>query len=767
MGRGGGRPSEAPFREPSETGREPPRAQPEPLPASPARDALERARAKSRAGDLEASLLAFEEAIRLAEGTPYLKEAQESREALLRARKAAWSRELAALEADARALVGREDFTGARAVFERARQRHSQAEWAALLEDKLRGIRSAAEALYASLRSQPGVDPGALRDRVARWGYPEMEAEAAKRLTAKPPSPGTPPEEPGYRAAWTGAMAKATGRDFDGAQGILAGQSRALHEEALRSEAAADLEELRRVKGFVAQQMAALAQSPRGRLLTLGFRDQAGAVKEATGKVGRSNATRLELLREDGPPVFVELDELTAGSLSSLGAARPEAEARGLALFCLLDGDAPGARRILGGEPGSIPPRFWEYSALAAGNLPRTPAREWEARALFSGAQGEYARPATTGSALEKYRRLLDEYADTRLVKSEREWIARRAEGGKEYLFLAPLLKGAGTFGLAPQDRFEAVWTSKADSEKANLNFVEAEFYARPETVYRAWVYAGGCCAETFDFYWQATEMTDLHPRTRQKVSVEPDGGFASPVRHSIGGLKKTHALHAKKEPKTPARWEWIALPLPKYASAGPKKIRLLTDQQGFSIACLFVSSVRQAPPAEAELREEVARARPGQALAPAPDARPWKAVFDGKALTCLKSACHDAWRVEGQAIAPIPGTDNAAQTAEDFGDGELRVKFEVTESTDSLMFNVRQGPAGQYGFHFTTSELKPLIGAPHELLFRCQGASVSATLDGRSLSLSQTGNSLSGCLQFNSKGSGFRIRALDWREPR
>jgi hypothetical protein len=764
MGRGTDRPAEAPFREPSEAGRGPPRPWPEPVAASAARDALERARSKSQGGDVDAAILAFEEAIRLAEGTPYLKEAQESREALLLARKAAWSRELAPLEVEARTFVQREDFPSARAVFERARPRRPQPEWAALLDEKIRGIRNTAEALYASLRAQPGLEPASLRDRVARWGYPELEAEAAKRLSTKPSSPATPSEEPGYRAAWAGAMAKATGRDFDGALGILSSLSRALREEALRSEADQDREEMRRLKELVAHQLSSLAQTPRGRPLTLGYRDQAGAVKEATGKVGRSNASRIELIREDGPPAFVELDELTAGSLSSLGSSRPAAEARGLALYCLLDGDSPGARRLLGGEPGSIPPRFWEYSARAAENLPRTPAREWEARALFSVAHGEYALPSTTGLALEKYRRLLDEYADTRLVKSEREWIARRGEGGKEYLFLAPLLRGVGTFGLAPQERFEAVWVSKADSDKANLNFVEAEFYARPETAYRAWVHAGGCCAETFDFYWQATELTDLHPRTRQKISVEPDGGFASPVRHSIGGLKKTHALHAKKEPKAPARWEWIALPLPKYASAGPKKIRLMTDQQGFSVACLFVTSVRPAPPADAELREEIAAARPGQALASAPGSRPWRAVFDGKSLGCLKSECHNAWRVEGQAIATIPEVDNAAQTAEEFGDGELRIRFEVTEATDTVLFNMLQGPGGQYGWWLSTSQLKPLIGAPHELLYRCQGGTVSATLDGRSISLSQTGNSLNGCLQFNSKGAGFRVLALDWR---
>lgn len=52
------------------------------------------------------------------------------------------------------------------------------------------------------------------------------------------------------------------------------------------------------------------------------------------------------------------------------------------------------------------------------------------------------------------------------------------------------------------------------------------------------------------------------------------------------------------------ARWEWVEIPLPKYAAPGGKKLRLMTNQAGFSIGGAVVSSSRKAAPAETELKD-------------------------------------------------------------------------------------------------------------------------------------------------------------------
>jgi hypothetical protein len=47
-----------------------------------------------------------------------------------------------------------------------------------------------------------------------------------------------------------------------------------------------------------------------------------------------------------------------------------------------------------------------------------------------------------------------------------------------------------------------------------------------------------------------------------------------------------------------------VEIPLPKVAEAGAKSLRLIPDQQGFSIGLAILTSRRQRPPSDAELKE-------------------------------------------------------------------------------------------------------------------------------------------------------------------
>jgi hypothetical protein len=276
----------------------------------------------------------------------------------------------------------------------------------------------------------------------------------------------------------------------------------------------------------------------------------------------------------------------------------------------------------------------------------------------------------------------------------------------------------------------------------------------------------GACCAETFTFYLQTTEGTDLNPKSKQKESTDPGAAMASLVKHTIKDLAKSHRSHVTKVAKAPTKWEWVVIPLPKYAAPGLKKIHLLSDQQGFSVGGIVVSSTRTAPPADAELKEEAARAKASlvdQGLSiENPGEKPWKPLFDGKTKESLLRGPAVGWKVEDGKLIIIPGTNDAAQTREEFTDGEVRLRFEG-QDLERLWFNLRQGTTGAgYAINIDTN-LKALDGK-HELIYTARGDKVTATLDGKPIPVAVEGVVRSGCLQFNGNGKRFAILSLDFR---
>jgi hypothetical protein len=435
-----------------------------------------------------------------------------------------------------------------------------------------------------------------------------------------PPKPlDSPPATPAaaelkaFETRWVAAMAKASAREYDAAIADLALVAAELRDEALRKSARADAEDLKLARTLLSEAQETIAKLSRGQTVALAFRRETGERAEAAGMVVRAGPGRVEL-RQDGGTILVESEDVTVASLARLMGSPSEAQKRALAILCLLEGDRESADQLVSHD--WLAPRFWDYAGGPSAQPPKPSPRELDARRRFSAAEQDFSKPETLASAVQAYKSLAADYADTRLVKSELARIQKRAQAGKDYVYVAGALKAFGTFGLSPSPRAEVAWVSKADVEGEQFveNCVEAEFVALPDTAYRAWALVGGCCAETFTFYLQATEGTDVHPKTKQKASIEPGSGLASLLKHSISGLKKTHEEHKLKgmklQPKSPARWDWVPIPLPKYAAPGPKKIRLISNQQGFAVAAIVVSSTRSAPLPDPELKEEVARVR-------------------------------------------------------------------------------------------------------------------------------------------------------------
>ncbi|MBV8878968.1 MAG: hypothetical protein JO332_03280, partial [Planctomycetaceae bacterium] len=409
--------------------------------------------------------------------------------------------------------------------------------------------------------------------------------DAMKPVVAAPPPPPPPPppaarsaEGKSYDARWEKSIARATARDYAGAAAELKKDLAALKDEDLRREAAqdvADLEELGRVY------QSTLAAAAAARSLDL---------KAASGRVLSVDADRVELFSDPKQPTaFVEWMDVRAESLVPL-LKMQATDPRLPALFAILDGDVDAAR----GTDG-IAPKYWALKATP----PRAAPEEAVARELYYMAERDWRSMETRARSVEAYKALRTKHKDTSVVKRNQPRIDRRAESGKEYFFLTPDFRYAGTFAPYKEERLESI--ADSDPAQANRNWAEWDYDPLPGATYRCWVLVGGCCAETFAFSYQATGLTELNPKTKKKVAADPGGDAAVEARPAVKGLKPTHP---KTEPKKPARWEWVELPLPKVGAPGARRVRVLTDQRGFAISTVVVSATRTKPPGEAELAE-------------------------------------------------------------------------------------------------------------------------------------------------------------------
>jgi hypothetical protein len=647
-------------------------------------------------------------------------------------------------------------------------------------DPQLRDAREALEAARAKSKSAPADLEGQLAawDAAARKaaltpffkeasaGLQEIKDRiaAAKPAEALKPVDKPAPIEPAPKpvevtvtpALWLAAMTKASAGDFDGAAGELR------KEPAGNQEADALLQS----KAALVDSRGEVAKLAAGSPIAVTYRGETGDRKRAEGTVLRSGPHRLEI-RQGEETVFVEISDLSAGSLAEI--CRPsEVLRRRYALLCILEGDREPAERLAGAD--AFPARYWDYAKDAAAKVPRVPVRELEARRLFYAAEREFAKTETMAEAISKYRTLQESYADTAVVRTEPVRVKVRAESGKDYFLTAYQLKGTGTFALAAAPRSESAWTSKADIDGAQAvtNYVAAEFTALPGVPYRCWALIGACCAETFTFYLQTTEGQDLNPKTRQKEPIEPGAGIASLVKHTIKELKKSHGSHVTKIAKAPLRWEWIAIPLPKYAAPGLKKIHLISDQQGFAVGAVVVSSTRTAPPTDPELKEETARIKAslvdeGRSVEN-PAEKAWKPLFDGKSKESALRGDAPGWKFEDGKIVNNPSISDAAQSRETFTDGEVRLRFEIQDAS-RLWFKLRQGSAEGVGYAIAIEgDLKAMEGKPHDLIYKAKGDQVTATLDGKPISVIVEGAASSGCLQFNATGKRFAVISLDFR---
>src|SRR5262249_37060168 len=159
--------------------------------------------------------------------------------------------------------------------------------------------------------------------------------------------------------------------------------------------------------------------------------DAPGTWKKVSGKTLRVDPTRIEFKpdtpkdQKELPAIFIEINDLNAGSLSDLYRAKKKTVAKKesdlLARFCLLEGASEAARAT----GGSAPARFWHFAAEAREKAPKPASREFEARTLFHQSEFEWRKSATKYAAVEKSKLLITDYTSTAIVKRYQPQIAQ------------------------------------------------------------------------------------------------------------------------------------------------------------------------------------------------------------------------------------------------------------------------------------------------------------------------------------------------------
>lgn len=604
---------------------------------------------RDKKDDLGAQMKALREAEAVAKGTKVDKAVQEQIEALqMEVRK-----QLRALDSEIAPLYSEQKYKDALALLSAAATKYDFPEWKTGVETKVKQTNAALEEnfgrmLKGALEAKEGGETAKVDEiaaKVAALGMPEFVERLKKELAgaaapapdasanpdaSKTPAPAAkrPKREPkplskdmqAYIPAWERAAALVFQRDFDGAATEIRKSLKEIDAEEVRKEANADIELFEKAKAWVADASKLQTKTTRLESLTLEVRDKPGEFKTVTGKVAKVFDQRFELrgtADKDGKKVttsfFVEYADLSGKSLAErVKKLRSPAKDDGklAALLCLLEGDEEAASAFGGKDADELPDRYWVYAPTAKERAPKGDSKEFTARDLFHKAEVEYKSMETRAASLDKYKTLLNEFSTTRIVRDNNATIIKRGEVPKETVFNARSFKTEGSFRPTKKPDLVLQGTKDVDIQEMRENFVEAEFYAQAGVTYRCWAYVGGCCKETLAFYLQTSERTTTHQG--KQLAIDPGANMAEAVKHQISGLKADHAAHAPKDKKAPhpkdaTRWEWVPIPLAKtYANAGAKSVRLMTDQAGFAVKFIVVSSLRTKTPDDKETAELV-----------------------------------------------------------------------------------------------------------------------------------------------------------------
>jgi serine/threonine-protein kinase len=529
--------------------------------------------------------------------------------------------ELASLEERSKTLVSQERFKDALDLWSAVQPQHDLPLWSEAVAAKIEEIDRLAAERFSSLKEKLSdardrkdeAEIAAFRERVVSWGLGSYLAEFDTLAVPAPPeepAPAPPPKPRGpgeQRTRWREAMTLALGRDYAGAARLLEKVSASSGDQALPAEWALDRESLRLAAQVAPEALAILSRCQKGQRIKLSYWDPKARRVEIEGAAGAVGPGRLEIL-EGERAVVIPMGEILPCSLAEVWRAREpksETDPRAAAVFCLVEGDPEAAKKAEAGPMPALESRFWEWARDAGSLRTERDSKEAEARKLFYETERLYFEPGAAVESAAKYRELLQKHGATAFVRRNEASIQARTAARRDFVLSAGELVTRGGFKLLhAAGRIDSL-VSQKDAEPAEMkeNFVQAEFSVLPECEYRCWVWAGGCCQEVLSFAVQGSEITV--PKTKsakEVVDAAPGASTWAPVKSVPPLLRKKHADHGG--PKQPEKWMWIPVALPRYTTPGTKVLRFLTDQRGFSIGWVVVSSQRTGPPREGDLRE-------------------------------------------------------------------------------------------------------------------------------------------------------------------
>ncbi len=453
--------------------------------------------------------------------------------------------------------------------------------------------------LAAARRRGADAEVKSLSARVETWGLAIYREELAKTL-AQPVEVEPPAELLAYRKRW--AEPWAAGPAFDYVSALKELEKPA--PGAAKAEAAADLEAVRLAFDVVREAPALLQKAAKGQEIRLERFEEGRVRTELAGKLLRVGPHEI-LVWTGEEAVSVPIADLTPAAWGDLfrgRAAKKPTDARAAQLYCLLEGDAEGAARH---SKEAVAPGPAGVAARLALDL-RAPA-EVDARKAFLEAEHSFhAGGAARLTSAPAYAALLKAHGSTSYARRAKGLIEDRMQEAQEVFLGADELGAGGLFVSSEALKGAACLTMSADAPagRGSDNFVQLEIPAPGgDASPRCWVYAGGCCLEVLSFGVQAPELSGPNPRdAKESVVFEPGSAYALPAKVSTVSLKAKHSGHMG--PKEASKWLWVNVPLPKYATPGARKIRLVADQQGFSIAYAWIGTGRPGPPREADLKE-------------------------------------------------------------------------------------------------------------------------------------------------------------------
>lgn len=572
----------------------------------------------TRPRDLTSQWRAFEAALAASRGTSYAPEA----EAQLGKLRRKFEDDRKELEVRTQDALSREQLRSALELWQGELMRYDVPEWTQAISRRIEELKADFERRWGAMRDlaveakRRGDEPEVqkVRAQISGWGlggYAQRVDAALSVVVAvkSEPAPdvGKSSALEAYRSRWQEVLGLAAGRDFAQAIQALEKVAGETKDPAVKGEAADDLENFRLAASLVQESGALLEKLPKGQKAALAYWDPAGRLVRTEDVVLKVDPQRLEVKTEEGSRV-IPFGDMASSTLADLFRSRPakkDTDARAEVVACLLDGDTEGAQRF---RAGSLPATLDKYGEAAKELLGRRSGDENEkaARRIFYDAERGYFDYAQMPEAVARYKSLLAEHAQTEFVRRNRAAIAARTEPPfKDFHYATGDLTVAPTFKLVKLPKVDQAWVSQQDLDPARTreNFVEMEFSAGTDTDYHCWILAGGCCQEVLTCYCQATELTGPDPANpKERISLEPGSGSGLLVKSTHSSLKRLHSQH--NGPKNPEHFDWELVGVFKFATAGIKRIRILSNQKGFSVAWAAVLATRPGPPRGSEIKE-------------------------------------------------------------------------------------------------------------------------------------------------------------------